>query len=200
MFFVCLFSHPNIHFCAPKLTCHSFVPSFPASSMKNSNEGGDGIIWRAQRWLKQQAYLSNSHKDIHIKAQIKTKAHSMDFYQSIFFLFFFSSFPRLSHSSFSRISRVLLGHDKSKRDVMTWDPLLALGGWRENEWVNGGGKMERKRWKRFVWKLLLTRHWFSALISQCAQIREMKKRKEEDGYFGWGGDTWQVSQCFFGQT
>lgn len=45
------------------------------------------------------------------------------------------------------IFRMLLGHDKSKRDVMTQDPLLALGGGRGNERERerrGGGGREKK--------------------------------------------------------
>lgn len=182
-----------------------FLPSFHPSWKKTVK--GDGISWRASRWLKQRAYLSNLHKDIHIKAQIKTHAHSMDFYQSIHFLFFFFPAPFFSfcHIPLSlSIFRALLGHDKSKRDVMTQDPLLALGGGRENERENGEGK-EGGRWKRFVWKWLLTRHWFSALISHSVlkfPIREMKKRSEREMglIHRWGGETWHVSQRFFGPT
>lgn len=93
------------------------------------------------------AYLSDLHKDIYIKAQIKTQAHSVDFYQSIHFLFIFlHPFSSLWHIPLSlSIFRALLVHDKSKRDVMTWDPLLALGGGRENERENeGGGKGEKR--------------------------------------------------------
>lgn len=117
----------------------------------------------------------------------------MGFYQSIHFWcsppptsFFLSP----SHSFFSlSIFRALLGHDKSKRDVMTRDPLLALGGGRENERENEGGA---EGWKRFVWKWLLTRHWFSALISHSVlkfPIREMKKRSEREmGLIHIGGE------------
>ena len=116
------------------------------------------FLWRAWRWLKQQAYLSNLHKDIYIKARIKTQAHSMDFDQSIHFLFFFFllspsiPFPLSVTFLFSlSIFRALLEHDKSERDVMTRDPLLALGGGRENERENergeegGVGGQERER-------------------------------------------------------
>lgn len=91
--------------------------------------------------------MSDLHKDIHIKAQIKTQAHSMDFYQSIHFLFIFflHLFSSLCHIPLSlSIFGALLVHDKSKRDVMTQDPLLALGGGRENERENEGGRRERK--------------------------------------------------------
>lgn len=45
---------------------------------------------------------------------------------------------------------MLLGHDKSKRDVMTQDPLLALGGGRgnERERERGGGGGEKKKDER----------------------------------------------------
>lgn len=92
--------------CPPKWTCHSFyrLLFYPSSKMAKGEEKAS--FWRASRWLKQRAYLSNLHKDIHIKAQIKTPAHSMDFYQSIHFLLFFSSCIfffslSLSHSSFA---------------------------------------------------------------------------------------------------
>lgn len=60
----------------------------------------------------------------------------MDFYQSIhFFLHLFSlSITFL----FLSIFQALLEHDKSKRDVMTQDPLLALGGGRTRERGRGG--------------------------------------------------------------
>lgn len=123
---------------------------------------------------EERAYLSNSHKDIHIKAQIKTKAHSVDLYQSIHFSFFFSSIlSPLCHIPLSLfIFRVLLGHDKSERDVMTWDPLLALGGWRENEWENGGGgKKGEKKMKEICLEIIAHKALILRFnLTQCAQI------------------------------
>lgn len=43
---------------------------------------------------------------------------------------------------------MLLGHDKSKRDVMTQDPLLALGGGRENERERERGGVREKKDER----------------------------------------------------
>lgn len=61
---------------------------------------------------------------------------------------FFSPAPSfLCHIPLSlSIFRMLLGHDKSKRDVMTQDPLLALGGGRgnERERERRGGVREKK--------------------------------------------------------
>lgn len=75
---------------------------------------------------------------------------------------------------------------------MTRDPLLALGGGRKKGTGERGGGKREKRWKRFVWKLLLTRHWFSALISHSVlkfPIREMKKRSEREmGLIHIGGE------------
>lgn len=75
---------------------------------------------------------------------------------------------------------------------MTRDPLLALGGGRKKGTGERGGGKGAKRWKRFVWKLLLTRHWFSALISHSVlkfPIREMKKRSEREmGLIHIGGE------------
>lgn len=177
---------------------------------------GDGIFWRARRWLKQQAYLSNLHKDIYIKAQINRSSFNgfLSVYPFLALLLFSPASPllSLSHSSFLRsIFRALLEHDKSERDVMTRDPLLALGGGRggrkkKTERTRRGEK-GKKRWKRFVWKLLLTRHWFSALISHSVlkfPIREMKKGEREGDRekpysHRWGGEARHVSRFVFGQ-
>lgn len=42
-------------------------------------------------------------------------------------------------------------------------------------------------------------------LTQCAQISyqgDEEKEREGDGSYSyrWGGETWHVSQCFFGQT
>lgn len=109
----------------------------------------------------------------------------MDFYQSIYFLLFsLASLFSLHHIPLFVLSifRALLGHDKSRKDVMTQAPLLALGERRKNKWEKVGGR-EKKRWKRFVWKWLLTRHWFCALISHSVlkfPITEMEKRSERE--------------------
>lgn len=136
---------------------------------------------------KEWVYLSDLHKDIYIKAQNNDPSSFNGFlsvYPFLVHFFFQHPFSSICHIPLSlSIFRALLVHDKSKRDVMTRDPLLALGGGRENERENEGGGKGEKRWKRFVWKWLLTRHWFSALISHSVlkfPIREMKRRRERE--------------------
>lgn len=90
--------------------------------------------------------MSNLRKDIHIKAQIKTEAHSRDFFflTAYPFLTLFSPgipFPHRHIPPSCTIFCALLEHDKSKRGVMTQDPLLALKGGRK-------GKNERKEGRR----------------------------------------------------
>lgn len=144
---------------------------FPSTLHTNGKQRVGIFVWFAQRHLHQ----STNHDP-----------GSFNGFLSIHFLFIFFQHPfsSLCHIPFSlSIFRALLVHDKSKRDVMTRDPLLALGGGRENERENEGGGKGEKRWKRFVWKWLLTRHWFSALISHSVlkfPIREMKTRRERE--------------------
>lgn len=99
----------------------------------------------------------------------------MDFYQSIHFLFFF--FPQHPFSSLCHIPlslsifRALLGHDKSERDVMTRDPLLALGGGRENERENERGKKGREKMKEICLEIIAHKALILCFnLTRCAQI------------------------------
>lgn len=93
----------------------------------------------------------------------------MDFYQSIHFLFFFSP---LCHIPLSlSIFRALLGHDKSKRDVMTRDPLLALGGGRGKRTRERGGKKGREKMKEICLEMIAHKALILCFnLTQCAQI------------------------------
>lgn len=163
------------------MTGAHFSSLFPPFLHRKPSERDD-ISWRALRWRPQQAYLYNLQKDIHIKVHLRP-----EFTEWISITLSYSSPPTpnpptlttwfpalsitflpLSLSFSSSIFRTLLGHDKSKRDVMTRDPLLALVGGRENERENkeGWGGMKEICLEMIAHKALI----LCFNLAQCAQI------------------------------
>lgn len=126
--------------------------------------------------------MSNLRKDIHIKAQIKTEAHSRDFFLPAYpFFALFSPgipFPRCHIPPSRTIFSALLEHDKSKRGVMTQDPLLALKGGRKEkkkrkERANEGrrGNEGRKKMKEICLEIIAHKALILCFnLTQCAQI------------------------------